>query len=323
MTQPPYGQYIITQTREYTPQELKMMKDSLRDNPLETTVKMERLLGIDNSIVPDSSMYMDCIWLWGGVTKSGRMEEPHIHDFDEIIGFISSDPDNPKDLGAVMEMNLGDEVHYLTKSCLIHIPAGLKHGPLTFKEVHRPVFFFTLAPTGSYGRTSGRKNPEALRKSAFVPPAGPDASGTKYGRYIFTEPRSHAPSKPRPEDAAVTPPPKNAKTSHIVSLDGAATAGGLYVDFVWIWNGSMTMSPQPHSHDFEELIGIISAGNPENPRAINGDVSINMGGQKQLLTRSSLIYIPKGLEHCPLEFKNILKPVLCFTIGNTTRWDIS
>jgi len=95
------------------------------------------------------------------------------------------------------------------------------------------------------------------------------------------------------------------------------------VDFVWIWNGSMTMSPQPHSHDFDEMIGFISAGSQENPREINGDVSINMNGEKHVLTESSLVYIPRGLEHCPLEFKDIKKPVLCVTIGNTTRWDIN
>jgi hypothetical protein len=323
MTQKRYDRNIITRTWEYTPAELKKIEDRLRENPVETSIKMERLLWMDNSMVAGSSMYMECIWLWGGVTKSGSMEEPHIHDFDEVIGFIGSDPENPKELGAVMEMNLGDEVHYLTKSCLIHIPTGMKHCPLTFKEVHRPVFFFTLAPISSYGRTSGLKNAEAVKKTAFIPPAQPDASGTKYGRYIFTEPRSHAPSKPKPEGAAKPPPPKNAKTTHMVSLDGAASAGGLYVDFVWIWNGSMTMSPEPHSHDFDEMIGAVSAGNPENPREINGDVSINMDNEKYLLTKSSLVYIPKGVEHCPLEFKNIKKPVLCFTIGNTTRWDIA
>ena len=323
MAQPHFAANIVTQTKEYTPQELKKIEAMLRENPVETTIQMERLLWMDNSMVPGASMYMECIWLWGGVTKSGRMEEPHIHDFDEIIGFISSDPDNPKELGAVMEMNMGDEVHYLTKSCLMHIPAGMKHCPLTFKEVRRPGFFFTLAPISSYGRTSGLKNPEAVRKTGFVPPAKPDASGTKYGRYIFTEPRSHTPSRPRPEIGAATPPTKTAKSSHIVSLDGAASPGALYVDFVWIWNGSMTMSPQPHSHDFDEMIGIIGGGGKENPREVNGEVSINMGGEKHMLSRSSLVYVPKGLDHCPLEFKNIEKPVLCFTIGNTTRWDIA
>ena len=323
MTQRQYAQNIITRTKEYTPQQLKMIEEMKLKNNVQSTVKGERLLWMDNEMVPGAEMYMECLWLYEGVTKSGSMEEPHVHDFDEIIGFISSDPDNPKELGARMEMHLGDEVHYLTKSCLMHIPAGMKHCPLTFLEVHRPVFFFTLAPVNKYGRTSEEKNPEAVNKTAFVPPSEVDASGTKYGRYIFTEPRTHAPSVKRPEADPATLPPKTAITSHVVSLDGKASPGGLYVDFVWIWSGSMTMSPKPHRHDFDELIGAVAAGTKENPRQIEGDVSIYMDGEKYHLPQTALVYMPKNVDHCPLEFKDIRKPVLCFTIGNTTRWDIA
>lgn len=81
------------------------------------------------------------------------------------------------------------------------------------------------------------------------------------------------------------------------------------------------MSPEPHIHDFDEMIGIVGYPDRNNPRAIGGDVSIAMGKGKYPIARSSLIYVPKKLAHCPLEFKNIQKPVLCFTIGNTTTWD--
>jgi hypothetical protein len=277
---------------------------------------MERLLWMDSDMVPGASMYMECIWLWDGVTNSGVMEEPHVHDFDEVIGFISSDPNNPKELGATMEMHLGDEVHYLKKSCMMHIPAGMKHCPLTFKEVNSPVFFFTLAPISNYGRTSGYKDPEAMKKTAFVPPSKPDASGTKYGRYIITEPKPHIPKN------GETPrrPPGDAKTTHMVSLDNEVSPGAFYVDFVWIWEGNIAW-PMTHRHDFDEMVGFASAGTKDNPREIDGDVSIDLGGEKHQLTKSSLVYVHKGLDHCPIEFKNIRKPVLFFTIGNTTRWD--
>lgn len=266
-------------------------------------------------------MFIQCFWLWEGATRSGFWEEPHLHDFDEIIGFISSDPENPKDLGAVMKMNLGDETHFLMKSCLIHIPAGMKHCPLTFIEVRKPVFFFTLAPVNRYRRMYGLTDRETGSKTEFLPPTETDSSGTKYGRYIFTEPRPHAPSVKRPEDEAPKPP-KDAKASQIVSLDGGASPGSLYVDFVWIWSGSMTMSPQPHSHDFEELIGIVGSGNRDNHRQLIGDISINIEDERYTLTETSVMYMPKGLSHCPLDFKAVKKPVLCFTIGNTTIWDI-
>ncbi len=319
MDQSKYFKNIVTRTKEYTPEQLKQIEKMKRDHRISSTIGNERLLWMDNSMVPGASMYMECLWLWEGRTKSGFMEEPHMHDFPEVIGFISTDRNNPRDLGAIMEMNLGDETHYLTQSCLMFIPPGMKHCPLTFVEVRRPVFFFTMAPISNYGRTSGLKNPEALKKSSFVPPTSVDASGTLYGRYIFTEPRTHSPSR---KQAEAPKPPKTAETFHVVSLDGEATPGGFYVDFVWIYNGSMSFS-QPHSHNFDEMIGFIGGGSRENPRAIDGDVSIAIGGERHQLTTTALAFIPGGLEHCPIDFKHIQKPVLCFTIGNVQNWDLA
>jgi len=318
MTESRYARNIVTDTREYTAEEIKQMQEMMKSHPVESTVELLRLLWMDDTKVEGASFYMECIWLWGGVTTSGTTEEPHVHDFDEVIGFIGSNPDNPRDLDARMEIILGDETHFLTKSCLVHVPAGMKHCPLTFREVNRPVFFFTLAPISRYERKSeAGKSPGATPSKVppFVPPE-PDASGTRYGRYILTEPRPHG-SGP-PPDMPPGPPP--ARTTQVVSLDGAASPGGFYIDFVWIWSGEITMSPQAHTHDFDEMIGIIGANGREDPRTVGGDVSITLGDEKHDITQSSLVFVPNGLPHCPLEFHNITKPVLCFTMGNTPQW---
>jgi hypothetical protein len=317
MTELRYAKNIVTDTREYTPEEIARIEEMRKASPIESTIEMLRLLWMDDEKVEGALFYMECVWLWGGVTTSGTTEEPHHHDFDEVIGFIGTDPDNPHELDARMEIILGDETHFLTKSCLVHVPAGMKHCPLTFREVNRPVFFFTLAPVSHYGRTSvsGQSQEEKPKKSAFVPPEL-DESGTRYGRYIITEPKPHG-SGPPPEP--IEPPP--VKATHIVSLDDEASPGGFYVDFVWIWSGDMTMSPQPHAHDFDEMIGIVGYSGKDNPRAVGGDVTVTLEDEKHAIRQSSLIYVPKGQLHCPIEFKNIVKPVLCFTIGNTPMWD--
>jgi hypothetical protein len=318
-----YAKNIVTDTREYTPQEIAQIQEMMKKSPITSTIKLLRLLWMDDTKVKGASFYMECIWLWEGKTTSGTTEEPHVHDFDEVIGFISTDPDNPRELGARMEIILGDETHFLTKSCLVHVPAGMKHCPLTFRKVNRPVFFFTLAPISHYGRTPDSMKPQSASKktTAFVPPPR-DKSGTRYGRYIITEPAPHFPSSPA--ERRPPPPRPTAKATQVVSLNGDVSPGAFYVDFVWIWSGDMTMSPEAHSHDFDEMIGII--GYPvdrDNPREVGNDVSIVLGNEKHAIKKSSLIFIPKGLPHCPIGFNNVTKPVLCFTIGNIPKWDIS
>jgi hypothetical protein len=314
-----YAGNIVTDTREYTPQEIARIQEMMNQHPVISTIKLLRLLWMDDTKVKGASLYIECVWLWEGATNSGMTEEPHAHDFTEVIGFISTDPQNPRDLGARMEIKLGDETHFLTKSCLVHVPAGMKHCPLTFREVKRPVFFFTLAPISRYGRTPAKMKPppSAGKKPAFMPPL-PDKAGTRYGRYIITEPAPHGPTSPPRR-----PPPKpTAKTTHIVSLNSDVSPGGFYVDFVWIWSGNMTMAPKAHAHDFDEMIGIVGYPDKADPRAVDGDVSIILADEKHAIRQSSLIFVPKGLLHCPIEFKDIRRPVLCFTIGNTPKWDL-
>ncbi|MCX7911650.1 MAG: hypothetical protein N2506_01605 [Dehalococcoidales bacterium] len=314
MAEPRYAKNIVTETREYTPEELQKIQEMQAKHPTKYIGKgITRLLWMDDTKVPGASFYMECIWLHEGRTLSGTTEEPHFHDFPEVIGFIGTDPDNPAYLDARMEIILGDEMHHLTKSCLVFIPPGMKHCPLTFREVNRPVFFFTLAPISRYGRTG--TTAQTTGAPTFNPPE-PDQYGSRYARYIITRPKSHWPTGA--DRKAPPPPPPKAKTSHVVSLDSEVIDGAFYVDFVWIWSGDMVMSPEPHSHDFDEMIGIVSY-NPDDWRKVEG-VSITLGEEKHELTKSSLIFIPRGLKHCPLEFKNITRPVLCFTIGNAPKF---
>jgi hypothetical protein len=143
-----------------------------------------------------------------------------------------------------------------------------------------------------------------------------DRNGSRYARYIITKPKSHVPknAKKRPE------PPRRAKTTQIVSLDSTISPGAFYADFVWIWSGDLTMAPKTHSHDFDEMIGFVSYNGRENPRAIVGDISMKIGKDQYGITKSSLVYVPGGVDHCPIEFKDIQQPVLLFTIGNAKQW---
>ena len=100
------------------------------------------LLGIQDSIFP-GSFFAGCEWLWQ-LTGDGpvSIELPHTHDFDEIIGFAGSNRNHPRDLGGEIEFHMGDEIHTITKSCLIFIPRGVKHCPVVIKRIDTPIFMF-------------------------------------------------------------------------------------------------------------------------------------------------------------------------------------
>jgi hypothetical protein len=71
---------------------------------------------------------------------------PHMHKYPELFMHLGTDPDNPWDLGAEIEMYMGPEKekHILTKSTIICLPANFPHGPWRILKVTRPFMIVTV-----------------------------------------------------------------------------------------------------------------------------------------------------------------------------------
>jgi len=156
MAQLKYAKYIITENLAQPPPAgfLKRMQEQRKaGNYFEST----HMLSLNDSIV-EGAFYFDCVWLWNKHgAEAVQMEIGHTHDFDEILGFIGSRKENPRDLNAEIELWLEDEQYIITESSLIFVPRGMKHLPLLFRRIDSPVFFFTGGNAASYRRTSGNE----------------------------------------------------------------------------------------------------------------------------------------------------------------------
>jgi mannose-6-phosphate isomerase-like protein (cupin superfamily) len=149
MAETKYGKYIVS-----------ALKQNIVEAPWSPPVtsvskgKGGRLLFLDNEVVP-GAFYLECVWI---VPHAGASEgkprgvgtKPHTHDYDEVICFFGTNQDDYYDLGGEVELWLGDEKHIINKSSIVFIPAGLKHCPLTFLRVDRPIFHFTSGPGKMY-----------------------------------------------------------------------------------------------------------------------------------------------------------------------------
>lgn len=87
------------------------------------------------------------------ITEPTLMEEyAHSHDFDMYLYFHSFDADNMGDLGAEIEIGLGEEreIFKITTPTSVYIPAGLVHCPLEFKRVDKPILFVHCTLASKY-----------------------------------------------------------------------------------------------------------------------------------------------------------------------------
>ena len=147
-----YGKYIINEL-------IQPAEEPAWNPPVSAASKGKggRVLYLDSKIVP-GAFYMECVWIMPRPPLSPveieaakrRGPGSHSHDYDEVIAFFGTNHDDPYDLGAEVELWLGDEKHIVTKTSLVFIPAGLKHCPLIFLRVDRPVFHYTTRPGKMY-----------------------------------------------------------------------------------------------------------------------------------------------------------------------------
>jgi hypothetical protein len=92
----------------------------------------------------DQNFYFDFQF----IKSATSMHDPHTHPHVEILGFFSSDPSSPDDLGAEVVMTMGEELErvVMTRPTVLFLPPDTIHSPLIFQNVVRPVIFIATAP---------------------------------------------------------------------------------------------------------------------------------------------------------------------------------
>lgn len=75
----------------------------------------------------------------------------------------------------------------------------------------------------------------------------------------------------------------------------------------------------PHIHDFPIIMSFIGA-NPENIYDFDAEIEFSVGGEKQVITRTTVVSVPAGLAHCPLVFKRVGKPLVFLEVMLTDKY---
>lgn len=133
-----YQKYILTDLK---------LPENIQEMAAEYNERATRILWLEDFVIKGAPSIISS-WYWKATEKEGTPS--HTHDFDEVVGFFGSDPQNPRDLGGEVEFWLEDEKYILKNSCLIFVPKGLRHCPLRVVKVNRPIFFLAVSVTNKY-----------------------------------------------------------------------------------------------------------------------------------------------------------------------------
>jgi len=102
-----------------------------------------------------------------------RARGPHIHKYGELLMHLGTNPNDPFDLGAEVELCMGKEMepHLITRSTVVYIPANFIHSPWIVKRAWRPWIFIQI----NQGPMHTEKNypqllPKELRETMIFDP---------------------------------------------------------------------------------------------------------------------------------------------------------
>src|SRR5512136_2666660 len=84
----------------------------------------------------------------------GMSTEPHVHDHDEVIYFIGSDPKDIGTLGAEVNFKIGpkgqEEDHIFSTPMAVVIPKGVWHCPMECLKYEKPFLCMAVSLTTKY-----------------------------------------------------------------------------------------------------------------------------------------------------------------------------
>jgi quercetin dioxygenase-like cupin family protein len=261
----------------------KPMPNAHEKNAQGETIR-RNVIQLNDGIIPGAPYFM---MTWYNM-PIGPIPEEHVHDFDEYVGFIGTDPENTAELGGTVRFFVGGKWLEIKKSAIVFIPAGVTHCPYFIKDVKKPILHFSGGPAGMYNLF----NPsEATR----IPDNPEDL--------VSYRTRPVIPGRETPDSIM----------RKIVWIDDCHIKGAPYFE-IMLFIKPREPLPPTHIHDFDELIGFIGS-DPEKPDELGGTVRFSIEDEWLELTKSSVIHVPAGLRHSPFIIEKMSRPIIHFSGG--------
>jgi hypothetical protein len=127
---------------------------------------------------------------------------------------------------------------------------------------------------------------------------------SKYSKYVVTELKT-------PDFTPEAIASYNRFAKRILWMDQNVVEGAFQMNCSWYLKPSSHLS-KSHTHDSDEIIGFFG-NNSENPNDLGGEVEFWIEDEKFTLTKSCMIFIPRGMRHCPLIVKKVDRPIFHYS----------
>jgi len=134
--------------------------------------------------------------------------------------------------------------------------------------------------------------------------------GTKYGKYFLGD--DHKPPRAGDFVSLNSIPPFPEIASPQTYFRGASALPGATATIGWQVFIKPVCWETPHIHKYDEFLIFLGAEPPDLCKSFDAEIDLWMGEEmeKHTITSTTIVFIPKGMQHAPLNFRAIKKPVL-------------
>lgn len=226
-------------------------------------------------------------------------EQGFVHNFHQYIGFASSDPNDPNNLGGEADFYFGQEgyKYSVNKNTIIHVPPGVVHCPLDFINIDRPLIWLEIFTSSKYLRTALYDIRQGASKKSV--------SASEYAQNIKT-----APFFSREELNEMNKKfPNSDENGPVLSIDGIKDFGGVDISAaLGFIKEPGPLSLKTHAHNYHQYLCFLSS-DYNNLDSLDGEVEICFGEEKEkyVINKPTIIHIAPGLVHCPLNITKVDK----------------
>ena len=232
-------------------------------------------------------------WIYEMPNPNPHIHE-HVHDYDEIVIHWGGDFKRPQVLGGEIEFYIGGQPITFNTTTGIFIPAGVPHGPLTWKKFEFPYIEMTLIlGCGDMMKIWGRSGIQEAKKA--LPKKTKEFD---YEQYVIRSPMREA--------GANFTSGRQSPTMTYMSRTQINVAN-YYIEFGWIWDKVVPGIPRMIHDNFDEIVLHIG-GDPNDPEDLGADMEFGMGDDLLQFNKSYGMWVPRGVVHGPLNWHKVRKP---------------
>ena len=234
------------------------------------------------------------------IRKPYMFHEPtHKHMFTEYFFFFGSNPMDMQEFDAEVEFSFGSEKekHSISSPTIVVAAPGVYHAPLNYAKANKPFYCLEAFMTSQYAGVDLGEDLTEIK----VPELN-------YNRYF---------------------------TKGVVRVNpwgGEGMGLGMVPDFLIPagakLNLGLTVVRKPymfheptHKHNFTEFF-IFLGSNPMDMKEFDAEVEFSFGPEKEkhVINKPTVVIIPPGIYHAPLNYAKVGKPFYCVEAFLTSKY---